>query len=327
MRYSVESCDGESSVGGGTDSSQLDTTNTGAGFDSDLDVTVESPGGTPRVLDKVVVGAVLSSVADGEDTMVEVGSTGRSGEDTRAVHLEGSLVGFDSDGGRGNGDGSLKGGGVTLSNVIVVGGLNGSGLLIFASRLSSNVGVVCLRDGGVRFEELEGEVHRTTIASIVSCGAINELLLGEAHKFLVGSEVGTFHSTGGGESPARSAASLVLNGGDTSSGNPVDGGSVGDGILSGGGGVRRSFVSGHTLLLSLSHGGHEVVSDLVGSVGGVVLVDESVSLHEEFHAEFVFLDGSVGETVLGDVLHEGFLSGGKGVLGGDGTDLVTLEDG
>jgi len=327
MRYSLVSCDGVSSVGGGTDGSHLDTANTRAGFDSDLDVTVESPGGTPRVLDKVVVGAVLSSVADGEDTMVKVGSTGRSGEDTRVVHLEGSSVSFDSDGGRAHGDGSLKGGGVVLRNVRVFGGLNGSGLRMSASLLLTSVGVVVLRDGGVSCEEREGEIHGATVASIVSGGAINELLLGEAHKFLVGGEVVTFHSTSGGESPARSARSLVLNGGDTSGGNPVDRASVGDGILSDGGRVRRSSVSGHSLLLSLSHGGHEVVSDLVGSVGGVVLVDESVSLLEEVHAEFVFLDGSVGETVLGDVLHEGFLSGGKGVLGGDGTDFVTSEDG
>lgn len=121
---------------------------------------------------------------------------------------------------------------------------------------------------------------------------------------------------------------MVLDGSDGSRGNPVDRGSVGGGVfLEFSNGEVVGLVSGHSLLFSLSHGGHEVVSDLVGSVGGVVLVDESVSLHEEFHAEFVFLDGSVGKTVLGDVLHEGFLSGGKGVLGGDGTDLVTLEDG
>ena len=44
--------------------------------------------------------------------MIEVGSTGSSGEDTRLVHLEGSLVSFDSDGGGSLGDGGLEGGGV-----------------------------------------------------------------------------------------------------------------------------------------------------------------------------------------------------------------------
>jgi hypothetical protein len=139
--------------------------------------------------------------------------------------------------------------------------------------------------------------------------------------------VGTFHGSGGGESPARSARSLVLNRGDSSGGDPVDGVSVGGGEFLDGERGRAGLVSGHSLLFSLSHGGHEVVSDSVGGVRVVVLVDESVRLVEDVLAEVVLLDGSEGESVLRDVLHEGVLRGDSGVLVRDGTLFIALEDG
>jgi len=98
-----------SSVGGGTDGVFLDTTNTGTGLNTDLDVSMVSPAGTPRVLNPVEFFARLSSVSDGEDTVVEVGSAARSGKDTRLVGLEGSLVSFDSNGSRSLGEGGLEG--------------------------------------------------------------------------------------------------------------------------------------------------------------------------------------------------------------------------
>jgi len=151
----------ESSVGGRTDGVFLDTADTSTGFDSDLDVTTLSPAGTPRVLNKVVFNSAFSSISDGEDTVVKVGSTGRAGKDTGSVHLEGSLVSFDSDGSGSLGDGGLEGGGVVSRDTRVGSGVNGGLGLggLFASSVFSGVRVDRLELDLVRFEELEGEGH------------------------------------------------------------------------------------------------------------------------------------------------------------------------
>ena len=78
--------------------SGLDTADTSAIFDTDLDVSGVSPGCTPRVFDEVVLNTVLSSVADGKDTVIEVGAAFVSSEDTRVVHLECHLVSLNGDG-------------------------------------------------------------------------------------------------------------------------------------------------------------------------------------------------------------------------------------
>jgi len=85
----------------------LDTANTVAGFDTDLDVSSISPGGTPRVLDEVVILASFSAESDGENTMIKLGTTSGSSDDSSLVRLEGGLVSLD-----GYGDGSLNEGGL-----------------------------------------------------------------------------------------------------------------------------------------------------------------------------------------------------------------------
>jgi hypothetical protein len=71
----------------------------------------------------------------------------------------------------------------------------------------------------------EGIVHQTSIASVVSFsdGAIDEILFREGNKFSRSLGVSSFNGSGGGEGPARTALSLVLNGGNNSVGSPVDG--------------------------------------------------------------------------------------------------------
>jgi hypothetical protein len=70
---------------------------------------------------------------------------------------------------------------------------------------------------------LEGLVHETTVASLVSLGsgAINEILLGERNEARLGQEEGTFGGSSGRERPAASALSLVLNVGDGSVLSPI----------------------------------------------------------------------------------------------------------
>merc|ERR1740121_3232431 len=94
------------------------------------------------------------------------------------------------------------------------------------------------------------------------------------------------------------------DGGDTSLGDPVDFGIVGSGEGGDLGGDNRGDVTEELLLLTLSHGGEEVVSESVGGVGLVVGLDLSIDSGEDVESEVVLLDGSVGETVVSDVLHE-----------------------
>jgi len=102
---------------------------------------------------------------------------------------------------------------------------------------------------------------------------------------------------------------LVLDRGDGSGGNPVDRVSVGGGVfLEFSNGEVVGLVSGHSLLFSLSHGGHEVVSNGPGGTRGVMLLDEGVGLVEDVFAEVVLFDGGVRESLLRDVRHEFFLS-------------------
>lgn len=196
--------DERSSVGGRTDSVFLDTADTGSILLCNLDVSLSSPRSTPGVLNEVVGFAVLGTGSDGEDTVVEVGSTGRAGKDSGFVGLEGQFVSLDSDGGRSLSDGGNEGGDTVACDVFVGRGLDGGvGLgALLAGSVFTLVGVDRLELSEVGLEVGEGEGHGTTIASVVSAGAINELLLGEAQKFLGGDPVSTFHSSGGGECPA-----------------------------------------------------------------------------------------------------------------------------
>ena len=69
----------------------------------------------------------------------------------------------------------------------------------------------------VLLDVLEGVVHKTTIAAHVSVdasSAVNELLLGVGVESTSGKELSTLDGTGGGESPARTALALVLDGGN-----------------------------------------------------------------------------------------------------------------
>lgn len=92
-----------------------------------------------------------------------------------------------------------------------------------------------------------------------------------------------------------------------------------------GSGDGAGNVSGHLLLFSSSHGGHEVVSSGPGLTGSVVLGDVGVGLVEEVLSEGELLDGSVGETEVGDVLHEEVI--GSDFSGLSSVEFVALEDG
>ena len=88
----------DSLVGNGVERAHLDTAGTSGAVHGELDVALVAPGGVPGVLDEPVVLAVLSTVADSEDGVVEVGAALAGGKDTGLVGLEDHLVGLNGDG-------------------------------------------------------------------------------------------------------------------------------------------------------------------------------------------------------------------------------------
>jgi len=97
----------------------MDTTDSSSVFNSNSNESFFSPGSSPGVLDDIVFLTILRSVSNCEDTMIELSSTGRAGDDTTGVMVEDILVGLD-----GNRDwllfkSSLKSGGRISSNISV----------------------------------------------------------------------------------------------------------------------------------------------------------------------------------------------------------------
>ena len=117
---------------------------------SDLDVSLISPGGSPGVSHEVVLLAVLGSVTNSGDGVVELGSASGGVEDTGLVLLEDGSIGLNS-----HGDWLLGDGGLELVDGLSWDGsvgldINLTGVLgSLASSSSSGVGVVILEVLGV----------------------------------------------------------------------------------------------------------------------------------------------------------------------------------
>ena len=80
------------------DGSLLDTADTWSSLlGGDSDVTLFSPGWTPRVSNDVVFLSVLNSIADTGDGVVELGSAGWSVDDSTGVSHEGGRFSGDGD--------------------------------------------------------------------------------------------------------------------------------------------------------------------------------------------------------------------------------------
>lgn len=242
--------------------------------------------------------------------MVEGGTAlGVIVEDTSGVMLEVEGVGLNGDGDGSGHKSLLEGLGVVVGDLLdgdnVDVGVSGAG--VSASLVDGLVRVVSLEGSVVRLQVVEGGGLVSTVATEGKLDAIDEELLGEGEELTRFDLPSALKSTGGGEGPAGSALSLILDGGDGTKISPVDGGD---------GGVERSLhglsgevvhggdVSEHLLVLSVGVGGEHVVVNSPGGTGVVVLLNEGVLLSEAGHSEFEFLDGGVGFAVLGNPLHE-----------------------
>jgi len=141
-------------------------------------------------------------------------------EDTTRVELE--VVGIDGNSDGGNSELSEEVVAVTLFNIDEVGDLVITrGLL--ALLVNSLVGIRSFSGNTVGFNEGESSIHKSTIATFVTVlRTINQILFGYGDKLLGRKEESTFNSTSGGESPARTALTLVLNRGNSTLSNPID---------------------------------------------------------------------------------------------------------
>jgi len=154
--------------------------------------------------------------------VVEAGAT-EVLEDTTEVELPGKGS-IDSDGDWTVLEGSSESSWVVHGDIGEVRDI-GNTTLGAARSISTSVWVVRL---GLHLGGLgvgESIVHETTIATLVALGgrAVNELLLREGVELFVLEEVSTLHRSGGGESPAGTTLSLVLDWGDGTLSSPVDG--------------------------------------------------------------------------------------------------------
>ena len=193
----------QSSVGGWVDGGLLDTADTEAVNGTDLDVSLISPGSTPGVSDEVVFLAVLGSVTNSGDGVVELGSASGGVHNTRLVGLEHGSVGLNGDGNWLLGNGGLKLGNGSSWDGSVLGDGDLTGVLgSLAGRGSGGIGIVVLEVLGVLLGVDESVRLPSTVASVGLGVAVNELLLGEGEEVSGGEEVGTFDGSGGGESPA-----------------------------------------------------------------------------------------------------------------------------
>lgn len=170
----------------------------------DLEVSLLTPAGTPGVLNQPVVLAVLFTVTDQQNTVVEVlgVADGRVG-DTAGVELEVVSVEGNGKGTNFSQDGSNDG--FVGRNISVVGGGGQTkSRVVLAGTVDTLVRISSFGFEESSFEVNESVVHKTTVATLVFSGVtINELLFGERSQVLAQLEdVLTFDGTSGGESPA-----------------------------------------------------------------------------------------------------------------------------
>jgi hypothetical protein len=165
------------------------------------DVSLLSPSSTPGVLDDPEVFSVLGSITNGEDTMVE-GSSTESLEDSSVVELPSKGSGINSNGDWSNVEGFNQGSWGVDRNILegfdLELGISGG---VVASSVGSGVWVGSFSVHLGTLSVLEGEIHKTTLASVVSegSGAVNKLLLGKRNEVSSRDLVGSLHGSSGRE--------------------------------------------------------------------------------------------------------------------------------
>jgi len=285
-----------------------------------VDVALVTPDSTPRVLNNVSFGSLAAIITNGQDTMVKL-ITAESLDNTSSVELEDELISLDS-----NGDGLLGSSSLQLisrlSDILETAvSLDGLGRIESALLVLGLVGIVLFSFNTTSLGKVfESIVHESTTAALISSDTVNQLLFRESNQLVGVDVVQSFQSANSGESPARTAHTLVLNGSDSTLGSPINGISeivgikVGDFSIGANAGGEASV---EALEFSLGE-----VSEIVEAENNVILFsiefeDLEVVLSESLESEFFFMSSGVnlvvselplGEEVLEELLFE--LEGG-----------------
>jgi len=189
----------------------------------DSHVAALTPGSSPRVSHDPVALVSIASVPNHTDGVIESRTASGVVEDTRMVTREGASVGFDQDRDGLLGDETLHGADVvSCSHVVGAGFDTSSSAVVSARSVLGGVGVRRLSHEVVLSGIVEGSSLPSTTATVVALVAVNELLLGERQKSASLDEVTSFKGGSGGEGPARTALSLVLDTVDGTLGSPVE---------------------------------------------------------------------------------------------------------
>lgn len=242
----------------------------------------------PGVLHQPIVTELfISSITNSQDTVVELITA--VFKDTTLVELQ-SLVNGNSDR-----DGLDIESSLHLRRFALRDGFPSSncvGTVVLGARaLETCVSVIGFKRNSIFLDEFEGIYHRTSIATVVLVGAVNQSLFGEFDQVTGLDGMKTFQSADGGEGPARAALALVLHLGDSVVLSPVD-------FFLLGFRADDTFGFGGNLGVSsgLEHGEfferkvHEfVVAQSVGKVLGVGFSDKDVVLFEYIKTSVLFV--------------------------------------
>lgn len=151
-----------------------------------------------------------------------------------------------------------------------------------ARTLLGVVGISSIGSELVILNVSEGSVHHTTVATTVEERTVDQFLFGEIDGVvsLTSQDKSRFERTSGGESPTGTTLTLVLDSGDLTSGNPVDGDVVGLRFNS----FDFLFFNIQSKISALEFFSREIGEfGKTQSTGGIVLDDFEV-VGEDFHS-------------------------------------------
>jgi len=304
--------------------------NTALSFGSTVLAHPDEAGCTPACAPGVTynpVGSGGARVVSNSDDGVVSGGGACSRQDTGFVGLEAIAGSVDGDSNGLSIDSGHHGGVVSTDGSVSRSVDFPIGGIVFAGTVCTSVRVSGFEFGRAGLEVSESFVSPTSVTTVAFCVAVNLLLSGESQELVSLDAVTSLGGLSGSERPARTALSLILDGGGAAT-SPILGSTEllsGDNVLFGVV-VRLRLLAGteHLLVFSLGAVGQVVVSSDVSRLKiGVVSEDVRVSLEPSGETDTEFLSGVVALAVVSNELHElklllsvGFNSG-YGANGGD----------
>jgi len=134
----------------------------------------------------------------------------------------------------------------------------------------------------------ESRCHETTIAATACGNAVDKVLFRKADKFASFSSMATFGGLDGGEGPAGTALSLILDCVNASFVTPVERFSIGDSRLSFGC-VVDSLETEHGAVFSWGHSSEIVEGNSESRIASIVFLNKALVGKEDSKTSLVFI--------------------------------------